>query len=589
MNRYKNNSMYAYVKPWPWILLFSILFMTFSCSEDNLDLTPLDAISEGDVYNDVNLLTAFVSGTYTSIRHIHQGGDRVGTESLSDLTYFSRQDQAGVGRYQDARVTDSDGEGVTLNLWRDSYRGIRTVNQFLESVLESSLSQSELDPLIGQMRFIRAYLYLDMLQWYGGVPIIENVFSVDDEDFSVSRNSVEEVVAFISSEADAIVPLLPEDAPASRASKAGAMALKAKALLIAASPLYGDSSTSKWQAASDANEAVMNLATHSMADDYETMFTDGNLEDEIIFAREYNPDQHQGGWSGANVLLWSIGFGGWSNVQANNKYISFFERQSDGIRPLLYNDADQTISINPAAVGFDPTNPYDGLDPRFSAQFSHNQQEYKGRTMEYWVEYATDGSGAPAGRDEVARGTDDNGEGDGTQTGTNIIKLTDPDPAVGRLQDNNNASSFSPDIKFRKTEFYLNYAECQIALGNEGNARTAINTVRARASVNMPPIPDTVAGDDLVEAYRRERAVEMFMEDQRFFDIRRWMIAEDVMGKPIFGTHIEKLSDETFVYDYTRVPNNTGARAWEDKLYFLPIPLDEITRSGGTLTQNPGY
>ncbi|WP_420322218.1 RagB/SusD family nutrient uptake outer membrane protein [Flagellimonas sp.] len=588
MKKDKNNLMSRYVKLQSLVVLFGITCVFFSCTKDILDKTPLDAISEADVYGDVNLLSAFVASTYNNVRHIHQGGDRVGTEALGDLTYFSRGDQAGVGVYQDARVEASTGEDVTLDLWLKSYRGIRTVNLFLEGIENSPLTQEELDPLAAQMRFIRAYLYLDLLQWYGGIPIIEKSFSLEDESFDVARNSVEEVVAFISAEADAMLPSLPEVAPGSRASKAGAMALKAKAMLIAASPLFNPSNDmSKWQAASSANEAVMNLSTYQMSDDYASIFNDGNLEAEIIFAREYNEDLHQGGWSGANVLLWSIGFGGWSNVQPNNKYISFFERQTDGVRPLLYDENTQAISINPAAAGFDPKDPYLDLDPRFGAQFNYNQSNYKERTMEYWVEYATDGTGAPDGRDIVARGTDDDGNGDATQTGYNIIKLTDP--SVGRLQDNFNASSFSPDIKFRKTEFYLNYAECQLALGNEENARNAINAVRARASVNMPAIPGTVSGTDLVEAYRRERAIEMFMEDQRFFDIRRWKIAEDVMGKPIFGTHIEKLSDGTFMYDYTRVPNNTGARAWNDKLYFLPIPLDEITRSNGTLTQNPGY
>ena len=568
-----------------YTLFIGVLLILGSCSKELLDKEPLDALSKTVVYNDLNLMTALVSSTYNGIASIHNG-DRMGTETLGDLAYWFREFQNGVGNYTNALVDATNGEETTKDLWTRSYATIRKINQFLEDIKESSLKQEDIDPLIGQMRFIRAYLYFDMMRWYGEVPLITTYYTLEDENFEVARSNVEDIVAYISTETDAIIPLLPEEGPRSRPSKAAAMALKAKTLLYAASPLFNPSNEmSKWQVAADANKAVMELTNYPLEDNYESLFNDSDIDDEIIFAREYNKDINQGAWSGANVLLWSGSLGGWSNVVPTNKYISYFERSTDGVRPLLYNETTNTISINSAATDFDPKDPYADLDPRFNAQMTFNQSIYKGKTMEYWRSYSNDGTGAPDGRTPVDYGVDDTGAGDKTQTGLNFIKYTDP--TVGVLQSNNEAATNTPEIIFRTAEFYLNYAECQIALGQEDNARAAINKVRARPSVNMPPISAT--GSDLVAAYRRERAIELLLEDARWFDIRRWKIAEDVLGKPKLGTWIEKLSDGTFMYDYSRVPQDIGGYTWDDKLYLLPIPQSEITKSNGALNQNPGY
>jgi hypothetical protein len=89
-----------------------------------------------------------------------------------------------------------------------------------------------------------------------------------------------------------------------------------------------------------------------------------------------------------------------------------------------------------------------------------------------------------------------------------------------------------------------------------------------------------------VEQYRRERRIELVLEDHRFFDIRRWMIGADALDKPALGVDVYK-DDATFEYNYGMVADDT--RKWDDKMYFLPIPADEIQRSNENLSQNPGY
>lgn len=137
----------------------------------------------------------------------------------------------------------------------------------------------------------------------------------------------------------------------------------------------------------------------------------------------------------------------------------------------------------------------------------------------------------------------------------------------------------------RYTEVLLNYAEACIGLGQEAEARMYMNMIRKRAG--MPDITDS--GQDLINRYRNERLVELAYEDQRYFDVRRWMIApkayEDAKGVEV---------------TYKLLPDNTTAtkpvfqqivaqdRDWKDRSYFLPIKLDEINRNK-ELVQNPLY
>ena len=136
-----------------------------------------------------------------------------------------------------------------------------------------------------------------------------------------------------------------------------------------------------------------------------------------------------------------------------------------------------------------------------------------------------------------------------------------------------------PYIFFRLAEIYLNYAEAQYHLGNEAEAREYINIIRAR--VHMPPI--TTSGEQLLEDIRHERRIELCFEDHRFYDVRRWMIAEETLGKNATGIEWSKAADGSLSYS----PVNVQVRSFDPKMYYIPIPLDEVNKTD--LEQNPGY
>lgn len=567
-------------------LIIGIIIVFISCSEDALDLKPLDAISEVDVFNDVKLLEAYVNATYARIPDNFSSQQRMGTDPLADHVYLKNNRGEGAPEYAQNRVDALNVEGITKNAWSRNYAGIRHINSYFAQVEGSSIAENELDPLTGQMHFLRAYFHFDLMSYYGGIPIITDRFEISDENFDLPKNTIEEVVDFIVSELDKAIPLLEETAPSARASKAAAMALKGRVLLYAASPLLNSSGDmSKWTTAADANKAVMDLTTYPITDDYRSIFLSRPaIADEVIFTREYNLEVSQGTWSGANTMFWPNGYQGWHSVSPNQKFVDLFE-MTNGETPYLSDG----VTVNPAS-GYDPQNPYENRDPRFSDIVLYNGAMFKDRDVQYWIEYETDGNGDHRDRTEVAGGLDTHLSPiyfwEPSATNYAFRKFTDPTelPALS----GNPTEEFTPDIKFRKTEFYLNYAETQIALGNEGAARDAINAVRARTSVGMPAI--TVSGEELVEAYRRERAIELSLEGHRFFDIRRWRIAENVMGKPMYGINVEKLSTGDIVYSYgTKVATATELREWDDRLYWLPIPDREIKASNNALKQNFGY
>src|SRR5207302_8687685 len=163
-----------------------------------------------------------------------------------------------------------------------------------------------------------------------------------------------------------------------------------------------------------------------------------------------------------------------------------------------------------------------------------------------------------------------------------------------------------PWIFSRYAEVLLNYAEASIELNELADAISALNQIRVRAG--MPVFSAALGQAALRDEYRNERRIEMAFEEQRFFDVRRWMIAPQVLSRPATGINISltganRLDRSTWTnYRYQtatiqdRAWSNTSCKLDQDPkndfsdvcMYFMPIPRDELNRNG-LLKQNPGY
>jgi hypothetical protein len=273
------------------LLLAVILLSSASCKK-YLDVVPAEYSSEEDVYNNINLteqalarlynampnemtspLTAATDETY---HHWFDNGEAIdaykynlGSWSTNDNPYGNWS-----GRYQDIRRTNifiTRIDKVPVPLDRESYYAIWKPRYKAEA------------------RFLRAYFYFELFKRYGAVPLITTANDVNPdnlEDTQLARNSVDEVVNFITSECDEVanaLPLSQEDAQTGRITKGAALALKARTLLYAASPLFNGNplyagiqnkdgkalfgrtyDREKWKRAADAAKAVIDLGIYRL-------------------------------------------------------------------------------------------------------------------------------------------------------------------------------------------------------------------------------------------------------------------------------------------------------------------------------------
>jgi hypothetical protein len=248
--------------------------------------------------------------------------------------------------------------------------------------------------------------------------------------------------------------------------------------------------------------------------------------------------------------------------------------------------------------------PYENRDARFYASILYDGAQWKPRSS---ANQPRDPLGqiqsgtyevSTAGGKETHFGLDTRNspieDWNGSYTGYYTRKFVDPDPAVV----DQNTWQEVPWPVLRYTEAVLNYVEASIELGQEDIARAWLNQIRFR--VGQPAI--TATGDALKDAYRNERRIEMVYEEQRYHDVRRWMIAEETLGrkaniinivgtlKPGANVPVYRYDPSVYNYDYEVQLIDPGKenRTWLDKIYFTPILRDELNRNT-LLVQNPGY
>lgn len=524
--------------------------LLFSSCNDALDIDPNDSYSDATVWQDQNLIKMFVNDQY---------GALIGSDDFYRYSFFSDESYQKYNNngcnYVRENILTSDNIGAVsdlLNYWNTGYRYLYNLNLFFTNIQTSDVDDEFKQTMIGEMKFIRAFIYFRLIRSYGGVPIIEEVFDINSDWSGVKRNSYDECVDYIIKDLDEVITVLP-DRPSerNRASANAARALKSRVLLYAASPLNNPSNDrEKWQKAADAAKELFDKG-YSLSDNYRDMFFDVT-NDEYIFAKEYSETYSH--WAGRNTA--SPGDGGLGFATPTQNMVDAYET-IDGEIPILDT---KTGEVNPNSI-YDPKNPYKNRDPRFYDCIYYNgSTSIEGRVVETYQD----------GADMQTQ--------DMTLTGYYLRKFVDESEPVSESYHYTMPYPF-----FRLAEIYLNYAEAEYHLGNEDVAREYVNKVRARKSVNMPPIDET--GSTLLERIYHERQIELAFEGHRFFDLRRWRIADK---NPLYGLIINKTEDG-FSYERFMVSLASRETDWKDAFFLLPIHYQEIQKSNNSLEQNPGY
>lgn len=538
-----------------FISLLLIMFVFCGCNDDFLDRKPLDKISEEDVFNNDDLLTAYVNACYHTIPN---GYDFVMLSSTTDETHnrhgYTPNSFRQGGLTPDNITENNYGWFNSFNYWSNAYEYIRNINVFFEKIESGNISEDLKMRLSGEMKFLRAYTYASLIWRFGGVPIITHVYSLGEPDYSLGRNTYDECVEYIRKELNDAIALLPdkmEDDNLGRASADACKALRARVYLYWASPLVNTGNDkARWEKVRDASKEIIESPNYLLSENYKDIFLKAAENKEVIFCRQYTK-------ANGHDIMWVNSPNGYDGVGGNcplQNLVDDYEMKANGLRPLE------------AGSGYNPADPYIGRDPRFYYTVLYNGAEFKGRAIEVFT---------PNGKDSE--------QGDGgwncSQTGYYMYKFLDEDQLVSE-------TNTTPYVYFRLSEFYLNYAEAQYHLGNEADCRWALNQIRGRQDVEMPEISGTVSGQNLLNKVYQERRIELALEGHRYFDLRRWKLAAMYDGEDAMGVTVVKTGDNTFTYDFSKTVLKTE---FKEQYYWLPIPRAEIVKSNNKLEQNPGY
>jgi hypothetical protein len=516
-----------------------------------------------------------------------------------------------------------DASNTRLSRW-SLWQLIRQANVFLENATEIAatgdadfLGMDELEGLKAQAQFLRAYYHYLLFELYGPIPIMNTAVNPEDENLDFARNSVDEVVQFIYNELTEAAarlkdPDLSDQTQLAVPTKGTALAVRGRLMMYAASPLlngeYSEAlnvtnkdgkrlfpakDASKWQKALTAMQEFIDYAD---AGHYELHkeFTGSNYDPhksiyeifmkynkEIIFARSdvsWGDVSTRAGVDGASLPRSVRGGNGTTgNIAVTQELVDDYF-MIDGLKieeSNLYKESGLSV------VGEDQTGNtevgtskmYINREPRFYQAVFFNGRKWH------------------IGNEKVMFNKGGNTDFTSAHPRTGYLAYKRLSKKVYNL-GTNPKSEYRPAILFRLAEFYLLYAE---ALNEVNPADTRVlqyvDRVRERAGIpKLVTIKSAIIGiqEEQRKAIRQEMRVELASEGQRYFDVRRWMIAQNTPGEggqggAYYGMDLFANTLEGF---YNRIVMET--RVWNRNMYLYPIPLSNIQKSR-LLVQNPGY
>lgn len=555
--------------------IFTILFaaLAISACDNILDIDPKDRISDAAVWSDAGLIQAYHTSLFNAVPHgfVIEMMAKV-TDEIIAVNSGSAPNVA-FGRLTPDNVTSNSVTqwhgGNNLYFWDRAYEYILRINTFLEKMDEVTITLDNKDVLVAEARFLRAWIYFNMIERFGDVPLVTETYELGS-DHTFTSTPFDQVVAFIETELAAIMPTLPKyyssaDSNFGRPTQAICQAVLSRMHLYAASPLFNpNNDKAKWEKAYKSSKTFIDTYTeYALYNNYEAMFSEptGTANSEIIYARTFNASSSHQNPINQIGRRWG-GYGGWwGGCGLSMELVDDYD-MINGEPAFIWEGG--VKKINPAS-GYDPANPFKDRDPRMDMCVIHEGSVFHGATYEFWI--AADGE--TWGYDNFRN------SGDNPQSNLQLRKFMPPEGVPLNWQE----KYVMPWIYFRLAEIYLNFAEAAFELGKEDECREYVNKIRAR--VGMPGLPASVTGETLRTRLYNERRIELVFEEHRYFDVRRWKIAEEVFNRPGHGIKVVKEADGTKTYSYEKLLD----RAFTKEMYLLPIATDELRKNNGTLEQ----
>jgi hypothetical protein len=543
----------------------------------DLAFDPLDSLGKQAMSY---LLTTYQQAFYSG--HNRVGGnymDAASDDAISSASGIPAVQAIATGAYSAASPNADD-------QWARDYAAIRNATVFVVYINRVPLleklpnGQPARSAYRSEARFLRAWLYFDLLKRYGGIPLMGDSIRQITDNVQLPRNTFSDCVNYIISECDNIKDSLRTAAMVNsttygRITQGAAMALKSEVLLYAASPLFNggniDASNpltgytgydaNRWKLAADAALDLINLSAYSLMPSFNDVFIT------------------QAAPVGANTesICW-MQDGNGNNVESANAPVGFTSAGGNGVTSPTQNlvdafSTDSGYAITDAAAHYNPDDPYSHRDPRLSLTVFHNGSLWLNMSVQTY----DGGLDKPGGTVQQ------------TKTSYYMRKFMGPFESVS-----SNPPSYFPlthnYIYYRYAGILLNYAEA----ANEFSGPSAViynvlYALRKRAGILTGPdntygIPQGLTQDDMRSFIRNERRVEMAFEEQRFWDIRRWKIAAQAYNSaPLRGLDIQLSSGGQIFYN----PISVLTPVFRDpQMYLYPIPYSEVIKNN-QMKQNP--
>lgn len=589
------------------IMVVLLLLFSTGCSK-YLDQVPNDRITIDQVFQKKGASEQYLANVYSYVNDE--------SEQWTVNPWLGNADEADVtwSKYtiHDLNVGNISAGNDLFDKWSSTYyNGIRSATYFMNHIdgnaeILSLNGQQLIDQYKAEARFLRAYYYFLLMQQYGPVVLMGETEIAADATanaMQIPRSPYDSCVNYVSNELDkaaAVLPRVPmsngqsSDLQYGRATQGMALAVKARLLLYAASPLYNGNKdyadfknkdgkqlisqtydVQKWKRAADAAKAVIDLGLYSLYKDpggdpvksYQGVFLIP-WNQEQIFVRKSN------NLTTLDVHCMPRQAGGWCGIAATQEQVDAYF-MSDG-QPIkessLYSETGFT-TVN----GVQIYNMYMNREPRFYASITYNNSMFQGGSMKSAAAISFFASG-PNGKNGHPT--------DWSKTGYLIRKNVGTQTNDG--SGGNGTKQIRPEVIFRLGEIYLDYVEAlnEYAPGN-ADILKYLNLIRDRAGIpqygngtNALPVPPSQS--DMRNRIWAERRVELAFEELRWFDIRRWKIAAQVMGD-LHGMDINK-DDNDF---YKRVVA-TNHLFRSPASYWFPISQYNMDRSK-LVVQNPGW
>lgn len=635
--------------------LLTILVFT-SCS-DILDVAPEGRLSMEEIFADEEKVGAYLNTCYSYIQKkgcFYLNWSRGPVDWCDDAwdddaDYYPDEISArlynGVASATNHPIlTVAQSGGVTSDYWNKYWQAIHDCSSFIANIQNAqNLDVAKKDRWTAEAHILRAYYYSELLSWMGtGLPIEREPFGLLDDYSKLEKPSYYETVKFIIEDCDAALSSkelpwrITTNAEESRVTKAVAEAIKSKMILFAASTLYNDGQN-YWQEAYEINKVSMENLKANGYELYHTVnFPQTYLANDANFAEyfsesAYSPEYQDKVYHAALYSEYFI-------IYPNQMYSNPIDKETiwqdirhqeavhlwAGVGPQIgiINGSSPTQELVDSYETIDGktildlATPYSDerhLQPNFNASNTmYNEQDpYKNRDPRFYASIYYNGSKRTAlwQFDEIPQSYE-NYPGSGRRT--RIITPYIGEPRMGIDYTNRTVTSTGYYIRkflhpntgsdnvipganwkhFRLAEVILNFAEAAAEYGKLDEATNAVNEIRSR--VGMPNLPAGLPQDELILRVRNERRVELALEGNRYFDVRRWTKPDGDLSKTdkwITAAFITRISNGEYTYERDVVRPNER-QCYTNKYLKVPIPQDEADRLKaitGKDWQNPGW